>query len=78
MNERFEETAAWLEYCDGMSRFEAETEAARRQGKHRWEMIGDVARRVVSKARDQRQAMGEGAGKSDVPGVQPHQKEKIG
>ena len=35
----YEQTAAWLEYCDGMSRFEAETEAARRQGKKRFEVI---------------------------------------
>lgn len=71
MNERFEETAAWLEYCDGMTRFEAETEAARRQGKSRWEAIGDAARRVVSETRDRRQAMGKGAGPNDMPGVQP-------
>lgn len=37
--DQFEQTAAWLEYCDGMSRFEAETEAARRQGYKRHEVI---------------------------------------
>lgn len=76
MNERFEETAAWLEYCDGMTRLEAETEAARRQGKYRWEAIGDAAGRVVSKARDQRQAMARGAGADDMPRVQPFAKEE--
>lgn len=43
----YEQTSAWLEYCDGMSRFEAETEAARRQGLKRHEVknanrIGDT------------------------------------
>lgn len=76
MNERFEETAAWLEHCDGMSRFAAEKEAARRQGKQRWEMIGDVARRVVESARDQRAAMAARGGADDMPRVQPHTTEE--
>ncbi len=37
--DRYENTAAWLEHCDGMTRFQAETEAARRQGLQRWEAI---------------------------------------
>lgn len=37
--DQFETTAAWLEYCDGMSRFEAETEAACRQGLGRWQVM---------------------------------------
>lgn len=35
----FQERAAILEYCEGMTRFEAETEAARRQGLKRWEAL---------------------------------------
>lgn len=71
MNERFEETAAWLEYCDGMTRFEAETEAARRQGKQRWECIGDAARRIVERTRDQRSALAQKSGADNVPAMQP-------
>lgn len=37
--ERFEELAAVLEFDNGMTRFEAETEAARRQGVMRWEAM---------------------------------------
>lgn len=40
--DQFETTAAWLEYCDGMSQFQAETEAARRQGVLRKEALQDV------------------------------------
>lgn len=40
--DRFEGTAAWLEYCDGMTRFAAETEAARRQGMTRWEAMNEI------------------------------------
>lgn len=47
--DQFEQTAAWLEYCDGMSRFEAETEAARRQGYKRHEVIN--AKRIGHSAR---------------------------
>ena len=40
--DQFENTAAWLEHCDGMTRFQAETEAARRQGVLRKEAMQDV------------------------------------
>lgn len=40
--DRFEETAAWLQYCDGMTQFQAETEAARRQGLQRKEALQHV------------------------------------
>ena len=40
--DQFENTAAWLEHCDGMTRFQAETEAARRQGVLRKEALKDV------------------------------------
>jgi hypothetical protein len=45
--DQFEERAAWLEYCDGMSRFEAETEAARRQGVKRWEALQECRKQQV-------------------------------
>lgn len=53
---QFEQTAAWLEYCDGMSRFEAETEAARRQGYKRHEVINANGIRNSQRGGDNRQA----------------------
>lgn len=38
----FEERAAIAEYDGGMSRFEAETMAAKEQGAQRWEAMRDV------------------------------------
>lgn len=66
----FEERSAIREYDGGQSRFEAETMAAREQGKSRWEAIGDVAKRVVGQTRDQREALAERAGQDDLPEVQ--------
>lgn len=47
----FVERAAIKEYCGGMSRFQAETEAAEAQGFKRWEaikMMQDVARKTAN------------------------------
>ena len=71
--DKWEERSAIMEYDGGLSRFEAETRAAREQGKSRWEAVGDVARRVVEKTRNQREAMAQRSGAHDLPGVQPHQ-----
>lgn len=68
----WEERAAIKEYEAGMSRFRAETDAAKAQGVTRWEAIHAVAGRVVSKARDQREALARDGGQNDVPNVQPH------
>ena len=54
--DQFEQTAAWLEYCDGMSRFEAETEAARRQGYKRHEVINANGIGHSARGRDNGQA----------------------
>ena len=70
--DRFEERAAIMEFEGDMSRFRAETNAAAEQGATRWEALGDVARRVVSAARDQRQAVAGAERQGDMPGVQPH------
>jgi hypothetical protein len=40
--DQFENAAAWLQYCDGMTQFQAETEAARRQGLQRKEALQHV------------------------------------
>ncbi|MBS9717248.1 hypothetical protein ACFFUT_05620 [Pseudohalocynthiibacter aestuariivivens] len=74
--ERFEHTAAWLEYCEDMPRFHAETEAARRQGFKRHEVMnairnGDSQSALHQCATDARQPKG------NLPGMQPQQtKEK--
>ena len=42
------------------------------------EAIGDIARRIVEKARDQRSAVVRDAGANGMPGMQPHAEEKEG
>lgn len=72
--DRFEQTAAWLEYCDGMSRFAAETESARRQGVKRHEAIS-MGR--AAQARDRGEA-NSGHAADDLPRVQSHQAQQAG
>ncbi len=48
----WEERAAILEFDWGMTRFAAETEAARRQGFKRWELIHALRERDLERARD--------------------------
>jgi hypothetical protein len=49
----FEERSAILEFCAGMSRFEAETSAARAQGVTRWEALRHAEReRDIAAASD--------------------------
>lgn len=74
--DRFEERAAIMEYDGGMGRFKAETMAAKEQGMERWQVIGDVARRIVEKARDSGQAVAERPSEDNMPRVQPHQKKE--
>ncbi len=69
--EAFEERAAIMEFDGGMTRFQAETKAAAAQGITRWEAIGNVAGRLVERARDQRAMAGQSRA-DHVPGVQPH------
>ena len=64
-----------MEFDAGMSRFEAETAAAKEQGLERWEAIGEIGKRLVGEARDKRAAPQRDA-TDDVPGVQPAPKEK--
>jgi hypothetical protein len=69
--ERFEHTAAWLEYCDGMSRFHAETEAARRQGLKRWEAKNEINARNSERCGNNCQADARQP-KNDLSGMQSH------
>lgn len=75
--EAFEERAAIMEYDAGMSRFQAETKAAALQGVSRWEAIGNVARRVVEGARNQRSLAGKSR-QDDMSGMQSHAAKKSG
>jgi hypothetical protein len=73
--DQFEERAAIMEYDGGMTRFDAETQAARLQGVHRWEAIHAVARRVVEATRH-RVEVARQSRPDNVPGMQPHPKEE--
>lgn len=73
--EAFEERAAIQEYDGGLSRFQAETEAARAQGLSRWEAIGAISGRLVERARDKRSVAGQPR-TNDVSRVQPDAEEK--
>lgn len=74
--EQYEHTAAWLEYCDGMSRFAAETEAARRQGYKRHEVQHEISKRNSEGRRDNGQAaIRQPAG--NLPGVQSHAAQEV-
>lgn len=74
--DRYESTAAWLEYCDGMTRFQAETEAARRQGYKRHEVQHEISKRNTQGGRDSRTADARQSA-DNLPGVQPHATEEI-
>lgn len=63
--DHFEERAAILEFELGMSRFAAETEAARRQGLKRHEVLNAIRERNSARGRDLGQALRRDA-KDDV------------
>lgn len=52
----FEERAAIMEFDGGLSRFEAETQAAQAQGFTRWEVLDAIKRRNSERGGDHRQA----------------------
>lgn len=68
----FEERAAIMEFDGGLTRFQAETAAAKAQGVERWQAIGKIAGRVVEGARHNRDAMAKRASADAMPRVQPH------
>jgi len=77
--DQFENTAAWLQFCDGMSRFQAETEAARRQGVIRSEVLAHAQndKRNSASARDSGQAP-ERDNSDAMPAMQRAAKEQAG
>lgn len=69
--EAYEERAAIMEFDGGLSRFEAETAAAKAQGLQRWEAVNEIRKRNSATARDNgTAAIGQPA--HDVSRVQPH------
>ncbi|MCU9848941.1 hypothetical protein OEZ60_13095 [Defluviimonas sp. WL0024] len=54
--DEWEERAAIMEFEAGLTRFRAETEAARRQGYQRWEIIDALDKRNIGPARDHGEA----------------------
>lgn len=75
--DQFENTAAWLEHCDGLSRFAAETEAARRQGFKRHEVMNANSGRDSKQGGDIGQAPARRP-EDDLPRVQHVQAQKVG
>lgn len=73
----FEERAAIKEFCAGMSRFQAETEAAAEQGLKRHEVLNEISKRNSQQAPDQRSQV-ERHDPHNLPGVQPAQAEQVG
>lgn len=73
----FEQTAAWLEFCDGMSRFHAETESARRQGFKRWEMLNAIKQRDFEQPWDPSEAFARKPA-NDLPELQPYKAKENG
>lgn len=68
--DEWDERSAVLEYDEGMTRFAAETEAARRQGFKRHEAINAKRERDTAGSRDHRAAVERNVS-GHVPGVQP-------
>ncbi len=71
----FVERAAIMEFDGGMSRFNAETMAAKRQGFQRREMMDAIRERHSQQARDHGQAL-ERNRSDNLPGVQHRTEEQ--
>jgi len=76
--DRFEHTAAWLQYSDGMTQFQAETEAARRQGVLRVEALRNAEKhkRDIEQERHSGEA-GKRHDQDNMPAMQPDTKEQV-
>lgn len=71
----FVERAAIKEYCGGLSRFQAETEAAEAQGFKRWEVLNAISKRDSGRGGNIGQAHG-GNTTDNLPGMQRGAKEE--
>ena len=75
------ERAAIMEFDGGLSRFAAETEAARAQGVTRWQALEAVKNASVIGHSGQGGNIGQTAirhGSDNLPGMQPDAKEQVG
>ena len=68
--EAWEERSAIMEFCGGMTRFQAETEAAKAQGRQRHEFIASKRGRDFAGRGHQRSAVARQQRQDDVPGMQ--------
>ncbi len=71
----FVERAAIMEYCGGLSRFQAETEAAGAQGFRRWEVLNAIGKRDTGQGGNIGQANG-GNAADNLPEMLGGAKEK--
>ena len=78
----FEERAAIMEFCGGLSRFDAETQAAKAQGLTRWQALMEVRNANgtgnFEQGGDHRQAMVRKSRQDGLPGMQRQQEEENG
>lgn len=72
----FEERAAIMQFCGGLSRFEAETLAATAQGYNRHEVLNEIRQRNIEGSRDRGFEVAGKSRKDDLPGLQCGQKEE--
>ncbi len=70
------ERAAIKEYDAGMSRFQAETEAAAEIGKKRWEIFTNANSKRNTQVRGNQPQQAQRNTKNAMPTMQPHQTEK--
>lgn len=68
--DEFEERSAIMEFDGGLSRFDAETRAARAQGFKRHEVLDAIRNRDLALGGDNRPAVDGQRGSHDVPGMQ--------
>ena len=77
----FLERAAIMEFEGGLSRYQAETEAARAQGVLRWQALKAVQDANIGgnpRGGGDRGQANIGHGSDDLPGMQPTQAEQVG
>ena len=72
----FEERAAIQQYEAGLSRLDAETQAAKAQGLNRWEAIGEINKRLIQRARDRSPQVAGGQHADNMPAMQPSKKKE--
>lgn len=65
----FEERAAIMEFCGGLSRFEAETLAAKERGYKRHEVLNEIRQRNLTAGRDHGYEVAGKSRENDLPGV---------